>query len=167
MSTSRLLSYLAGIVIIGIVIYLVLLYVTVQSLSASITSISSLRYDIGSNTVSICFKLVINNTGLIDVEIEKIYYRVYVENDFLGEGSREDLVLKRGSTTYDFCLKTTPTDAIKALLRIIVGRGRANITIEGYIRTPIKGFDYIKLWTVKVPYRVTREIAIELKPGSS
>ena len=153
MKITRLWSYLTTILVIGIIVYLILLYITAQSLSAKIIGVEKLGFDPLTGNVKACFNVQVNNTGVIDVTIEKIYYRVYVNGEYLGEGSREDVVIKRGVNTVKICLVSESRDIVKILKQLIIRGGKANVTIEGYVDIPIKSFGVIKMWSVELPFR--------------
>ncbi|ADI31775.1 hypothetical protein [Staphylothermus hellenicus] len=153
---SRLWGILTGLIVIGIIIYIGLLWVTAQNISAQIKSIDTLTYDLAENKVLVCFRAQVNNTGYIDVSIEKLYYKVYIDKNYLGEGIKENILIKRGINNIDFCLQITPSNALRIILmRAITNNEKINVTVQGYIDVPIKSFGYIKLWTLELPYKET------------
>lgn len=145
---------------LGIIIYFVLLFLTSQGISIDSISINDIRYDISRNRVEACFNVQVNNTGYIDVSIEKLYCKVYVENHYLGEGTKENILIKRGVNSIDICLAVKPRDAVKVFLTILSEKETINVTIEGYIYIPIKSFGIIKLWTLELPFRESREVVL-------
>lgn len=149
-----------GLIVIGIIVYFILLFLTSQGISTNITAIDNIKYDIGKNQVEVCFNVQVNNTGYIDVTIEKLYYKVYIENQYLGEGTKENILIKRGVNNIDICLTTKPNDAIKALFITLSKKGAINVTIEGYIDIPIKSFGIIKLWTLELPFEESQEVTL-------
>jgi LEA14-like dessication related protein len=157
---SKLWGYLTGLIVIGIIIYLILLYLTAQSLSAEIIGIDSVGYDPFTSNVKTCFTIQVNNTGLIDVSIEKLYYKVYVDDQYLGEGVRENIVIEKGSNNIDICLVAESKDIVRSLGKLIIHGGRVNVTIKGYVDIPIKSFGVIKLWTAEIPFEKTATVEI-------
>ena len=157
---TRLWGYLTGLIVIGIIIYLILLYVTAQSLAAKVTGIESVGFDPLSNSVKTCFTVQVNNTGPLDVTIEKIYYKIYVDNKYLGEGVKKNIIIGKGSSNIKLCLTAESKAIADSLAEIIVHGGKVNVTVEGYVEIPIKSFGVIKLWTVQLPFKKTVEVNI-------
>lgn len=153
---SKLWGVFTGLIVIGIIIYIGLLWATSQSITVEIKSIKTLTYNPLKNKVLICFQVEVNNTGYIDVAIEKLYYEVYIDNEYLGEGYKENIVVTRGVNQINICLEVAPSDALKIMvLRSLANDEKVNVTIKGYIDIPIKSFGYIKLWTLELPYEET------------
>ncbi len=157
---SKLWGLLTGLIVIGIIVYIVLLWITSQSITAEVESIENIHYNPLKNNAEICFKIKVVNNGYIDVEIKKLYYKIYIDNKYLGEGVRENILINRGVNTIDFCLNTKPEKAVKTLLLSKLYKGKVNVTIKGYIEMPIKSFGIIKLWDLEIPYEKTIEVEI-------
>ncbi|WP_244372440.1 hypothetical protein [Staphylothermus marinus] len=158
---SKLWGILTGLIVIGIIIYIGLLWATAQSISAEMKSIETLTFNPTKNKVIVCFRVQVNNTGFLDVSIEKLYYKVYIDKNYLGEGYKENILIKRGINNIDFCLEMDPSDALKIILmRALTTHEKVNVTVQGYIDIPIKSFGYIKLWTLELPYKETYYVEI-------
>ncbi len=155
---SKLWGIVTGLLVIGIIVYFAMLWVTSQNISAEIKEVKTVTYKIGENKVNTCFVIQVNNSGIIDVTIEKLYYKIYVQGQYLGEGVKENLVIARGSNEDTICLETPPSDALKSLLVTLLHKGRVNVTVKGYIDIPIKSFGVIKLWTLELPFEKTVEV---------
>jgi LEA14-like dessication related protein len=156
---SKLWGIFTGLIIIGIIVYIGLLWVTSQSITAQLKSIETIKYSANSNKITVCFKIQVNNTGYIDVNIEKLYYQIYINGKYLGEGTKENLVISRGVNNIDICLVTTPSDILRVILvTALLHREKVNVTIKGYIDIPIKSFGIIKLWSLELPYEETYQI---------
>lgn len=155
---SRLWGLFTGLIVIGIITYFILLWYTSQSITAEIKSIENVKYSLINNRLETCFKLQVNNSGPIDVVIEKIYYKVYINNKYLGEGVKENIMIERGENNIDICLSSKSKDIINSILSTLKGRGKVNVTVKGYIEVPIKSFGVIKLWTLQLPYEETVEV---------
>lgn len=151
---SRLRSVLTGIIVIGVVVYLVLIALTAQAVSAELKEVSSVRYDVVNNMVVVEFVVKIVNNGLIDIEVEKLYYEVYVEGNYLGYGVKENIIIHRGENEISLTLKAPPSSILKTLL-LTLTRDKVEVTVKGKISFPIKSFGVIKLWTAEVPFEKT------------
>ncbi len=160
---SKLWGILTGLLVIGIIVYFAMLYVTSQNITAEIKSIKTINYKPFDNNLKACFTLRINNTGAIDVTIEKLYYRIYVDGEYLGEGTKENIVIGKGTNLIDICLNTSPDKVAKSVLIAAMDKGKVNVTIKGYIDIPIKSFGIIKLWTLELPFEETREVDISIR----
>ncbi len=159
---TKLWGILTGLLVVGIVVYLVLLYLTGQSLSADVDMIRSATYNLDTGKIRVIFVIEINNSGYVDVDVEKLYYEVYIDGNKLGEGVKENIVIHVGQNKIELYLDSAPSDAIKAALEAAKHTGKPhNITVKGYVDIPIKSFGVIKLWTARLPYEVTEQLYIE------
>jgi LEA14-like dessication related protein len=152
---TKLWGILTGLLVIGIIVYFAMLWVTSQNITAELKEIYSARYSIAENKLEICFLVEVNNSGLIDVTIEKIYYKVYINGEYFGEGSKENIVINRGTNRLNLCIKSPPSATLRSILIPLVNKGKVNVTIKGYIDIPIKSFGIIKMWTLELPYEKT------------
>jgi len=80
---------LTVLLVIGIVVYLLLLYLTSQAVTAEVRSVDNVQYDPVINMINVCFDIQVVNDGYIDLTIEKIYYKIYINGKYVGEGLRE------------------------------------------------------------------------------
>ena len=159
---TKLWGILTGLLVIGIVIYLVLLYQTAQSLSADIEIIRGATYNLDNGKIRVIFVLEVNNSGYIDVDIEKLYYEVYIDGNKLGEGVKENIVIHVGVNKIELYLDSAPSDAIKAAIEAAKYTGKPhNVTVKGFVDIPIKSFGVIKLWTARLPYEQTQQMYID------
>jgi len=51
-------------------------------------------------------------------------------------------------------------DLVKTVLDMVARRGKANVTIEGYIDIPVKSFGVIKMWTLELNYVKSMEVDV-------
>jgi len=157
---TKLWGVLTGLIVIGIIVYLGLLYQTSQSISADVKSIDSIRWIEFPDKIRIIFTLEVNNTGVVDVTIEKLYYRVYIENEYLGDGIKENILIMRGRNLIEVSFDTSVKHLSTGLIRILMQGGRFNVKIDGYIVIPIKSFGIIRLWSAEVPFIHSFEFSI-------
>ena len=157
---TKLWRVLTGLIVIGIIVYLGLLYQTSQSISADVKSIDSIRWIEFPDKIRIIFTLEVNNTGVVDVTIEKLYYRVYIENEYLGDGIKENILIMRGRNLIEVSFDTSVKHLSTGLIRILMQGGRFNVKIDGYIVIPIKSFGIIRLWSAEVPFIHSFEFSI-------
>ncbi len=160
---SKLWGILTGLLVIGIIVYFAMLYVTSQNITVEVETIKTVNYKPFNNNVEACFMLRVNNTGLIDVTIEKLYYRIYVDGEYLGEGTKENIVIEKGTNLIEICLNTSPDKIAKSVLVTAIGKGKVNVTVKGYIDVPIKSFGIIKLWTLELPFEQTMEVDLKTR----
>ena len=157
---TKLWRVLTGLIVIGIIVYLGLLYQTSQSISADVKSIDGIRWIEFPDKIRIVFTLEVNNTGVVDVTIEKLYYRVYIENEYLGDGIEENILIMRGRSLIEVSFDTSVKHLSTGLIRILMQGGRFNVKIDGYIVIPIKSFGIIRLWSAEVPFIHSFEFSI-------
>ncbi len=168
---TKLWGILTGLLVIGVIVYLALLYQTGQGLSAEVKLIRSVNYNLDTGKMRVIFVIEVNNTGYIDVDVEKLYYEVYIDGEKLGEGVKDGFVIHVGTNTIELYLDSAPSDAIKALFEAAKQTGKPhNVTVKGYVDIPIKSFGVVKLWTARLPFEKTSQLYIETytnksKPG--
>ena len=155
---SKLWGILMGIIVIGLLAYIGLLYMTSQQITADVKDIESIVYSPATETLRITFIVEVNNSGYIDVSIEKLCYEIYVEGEFLGSGYEETIFIYRGSNEIRIHLDTTLKQSLASIITIIVNRGNIDVTIKGKIVIPIKSFNLIKLWDAEIPFEETWKI---------
>ncbi|WFO75037.1 LEA type 2 family protein [Desulfurococcaceae archaeon MEX13E-LK6-19] len=158
---SRLWGIITGVIAIGLIVYLILVALTAQAISVELKEIRAVRYKMMDNNIEVEFVVKVVNNGLTDIEIEKLYYEVYIEGKYLGSGEKENIIIHRGENEIILTLETTPTSVIKTML-LTLTQNEIEITVKGKILFPIKSFGVIRLWTAEIPFEKTETVVLEL-----
>ncbi len=160
LAISRLWGIITGVIAIGIIVYLILVALTAQAISVELKEIKTVRYKMMDNKIEVEFVVKIVNNGLTNIEIEKLYYEVYIEGKYLGSGEKENIVIHRGENEIILSLKTTPSSVVRTLL-LTLTKDKVEITVKGKILFPIKSFGVIRLWTAEIPFEKTETVVLE------
>ena len=140
-------------IIIGSIIYLGLLYTSAQNIGVKKTEIVWLQ-PTGVTTWSIKFDVYVQSNGTIDITINKLTYKIYINGTYVGEGAKYDFTIKAGQTVkLTFELEF---DAVQlGLISILTSTGAKEIKITGIVSVPIKPFNLFSMRELTLPYSKT------------
>lgn len=141
------------ILILGVAAYLAGLYTHADEWRAEVAGTP----DVGvksPTTITLAVPVNIYNPDG-DVMIRNLYYRIYVNGEYVGDGFKPYLQLPHGNTTVDFKLEVN-------LLSLGCGTAKAfqqhediTIRVEGLLQFDVKAFGVIPWKTVTVPFNTT------------
>ena len=160
---TKLWGFFTGLLVIGIIVYIGMLWYTGQNISVNVERIEELRYNPFKDELSLDIVVEVNNTGLMDVTIDKLYYEVYIDEQYLGRGNREDIVIHRGRNEILLSFNTKTPDAARTLLTTALARGHIRVTVKGYVDIPIKSFGVIRLWTLELSFEPSSTVDVVKK----
>ena len=121
--------------------------------------------------ILIDFEVVVENPTSASFEVRHATYDVYVEDIYLGEGSRSPIVITPGTNRLTFSLETRTEKLLTALSKLIYeavreGRDYVDIDVEvrGILRIPIKLFNLIEVpgWTATLPYQIRETYRVSI-----
>jgi len=148
------------IIIVGVAVHLALVYNAAKSIEITDEKIVGIYPKYPSvDEYEVKFMLTLNNPKHTSIEIDYISYKIYVENEYLGEGEKPHFSLEYGSNNQTFLFSfsifnlTTPT-------RHLLMNGAANMTIKGDVIIPAKFLGLFTWRYVKVPYTIHERVKI-------
>ncbi|MGQ4891664.1 MAG: LEA type 2 family protein [Candidatus Njordarchaeia archaeon] len=141
------------IVLVGSVAYLGLLYVSAQNVSVKKVDVVWLQ-PTGITTWSVKFDVHVQSNGTIDITVNKLTYKIYINGTYVGEGAKYDFTIKAGQT-----IKLTfelEFDAVQlGLVSILTSTGAKEIKVTGVVSVPVKPFNLFTARELTLPYTKT------------
>lgn len=156
--TTRLRLAFTIVVIIGLVVHLALVYNTANSLSVEgrhVTNVAPTSLD-GEYTVT--FSITIDNPTRTSINVDRLTYKLYLEDDFLGEGEKAFFKVTTGTASYEFQV-TFDAASLAGPTYTLFTQESATLRITGKVTVPAKVFG---LWTythITVPYSQEEEVS--------
>jgi LEA14-like dessication related protein len=144
-------------VIIGIGSHLYLIYKAASSLEVSEVKVDSITSRSFSD-YDVTFTITIKNPTSTTLEVERLTYLIYLEDDFLGSGEKIDFEINPGSAEYSFVVRFNIYD-LDGTARQLFLTDSATLTINGDATVPVKMFGAWKISSITVPYEHDEEIS--------
>lgn len=132
---------------------------TAYTISIEVSEVRAVKYRVIDNEVELEFVIHVVNNGVIDIELDKVYYEVYIEGEYLGYGEKENIIIHRGENNLVFTLKTTPKEVVKTMLIGLLEK-EVEVTVKGKVVLPIKSFGLIRIWSVEIPFEKTKVVTL-------
>ncbi len=151
-------SLIIIVLIVITIIYLALIYQAASSVKIDPKKINGVKV-ISIQDYEVEFVLTLKNTANINVQVEKITYEVFIENDFLGKGEKLDFTIKSGTNDYIFSLGFNIFDLATAIRNQLLN-STSSIRINGQIFIPIKLLRMIKVGEVTGDYELVEDIGL-------
>ena len=145
-------------IIIGIIVYLFLIYAAANSLSIEDESIKSISPTGTPEEYNAVLVFSINNPTSTSIELDSITYEIYIEDNYVGEGEKGHFKIEPGIHDQDFTVVFNIRD-LPASIKTIYLEQNTNLTIEGEVTIPVKVFGLFTYTTITIPYSVTKEIS--------
>lgn len=147
-------------IVVGIISYLMMTYHVAQSLNVKDKYIEGVAPTGAPGEYNVFFVLVIENPTTSSLDIDIITYKAYIEQDYVGEGSKRDMSIKPGTKEYHFEFSFNIKDLSDATRTLFLDEN-ATLRIVGDVTIPVKIFDII-IWTrITLPYEIEEEIGSE------
>jgi LEA14-like dessication related protein len=131
-------------------------------LAASSVDVTNQKVDnITSQSVAeyeITFKLTLINPSSTDIDIERLTYQAYLEDEFIGEGEKSDFTIESGETDHTFKFTFNIYD-LAGSVRTLFITSTATLKITGDVTIPVKLFGQWKVASVTVQYEYNEEIS--------
>jgi len=156
---------------LGVYAYQLIVVANALSVSASVTSVSlegfNPPWDFYPDVIIFTIRVNINNPTSYSIEIDRIFYRVYIEDHYVGEGYKEHIYISPSSVTpiyLDFRVSTSDVlEIIADLLKS--GDNAIDYRIDMVITIPIKLFGVIRIFSLDIPHIETGFYVIPV-PGA-
>ncbi len=140
------------ILLVGVVIYGVMLYDAYNKISVGDVKVVDLHpTSLDLRTWEIKFRIYINNTADMNVEVTKITYKVYINGTYIGEGEKTSLVIEAHTNKYyQFSLEF---DAVQlGITTLLTSKGTKEVKVNGKVTIPLKPFNLFTLQQVSFDY---------------
>jgi LEA14-like dessication related protein len=124
------------IILLAALLDLFLVYSAASSLDVDPKRIESLK-PVTLQDYELDFILTLKNPSGSEIEVEKITYDIYLENDYIGSGERVDFTIQPGDHDQTFKFQFNIFDLAAAVLNhLLSSNGR--VKIVGKVTVPLK-----------------------------
>lgn len=148
------------IIIAGVAIHLVLVYNAANSIEITDKRIISLYpQSVLLDEYEVKFSLSIKNPKGTSIEVDYISYRVYIEDEFLGEGEKPHFSIDPGITNHTLLFSFTIYDLSSSTQRVLLS-GAANVTIKGEVMIPAKFLGLFTWRHITIPYTLHERMEV-------
>ncbi|MCE4617471.1 MAG: LEA type 2 family protein [Desulfurococcales archaeon] len=89
------------------------------------------------------------------VSVRNLYYRIYINGEYVGDGFKPYLDLPSGNTTTVFNLKIDLLSLGCGVSDALLNQENITIRVEGYLQFDIKAFGIIPWKTIAIPFNTT------------
>ncbi|MCD6572715.1 MAG: hypothetical protein J7K95_01300 [Thermoplasmata archaeon] len=144
------------IIIIGVATYLIFVYDAAKSISIVDKKIEG-AYPVSFDEYEVRFSLTLKNPKNFDIEIDYISYKIYIEDEFVGEGAKPHFFIENGVKKYGFDATFSVKNLSQAGKEALMN-GEANLKIKGVIMIPAKFFELFTWKHIKIPYEIRERI---------
>ena len=145
-------------ILVGIIVYLFWVYAAANSLSIEDESIKSVKSTGTPDEYEAVLELKISNPTSTTIEIDRITYKAYIEDNYVGEGEKERFKIEPNVHAQDFPVIFNIRD-LPLSVKTLYLQESTNLTIKGEVTIPAKVFGLFTYTTITVPYSVTKEIS--------
>ncbi len=148
------------IIIAGVIIHLFLVYDAAKSIEVVDKKIVGL-YPVYPkiDEYEVKFMLTLKNPKSTTIEVDYISYKIYIENEFLGEGEKPRFFIKHGTENHTFLFSFNIMDLTSSTREILIN-GNANVTVKGEIIIPAKFLGLFTWKYIKIPYTISDKVEI-------
>ncbi len=154
---KRILAVAVIALLLGTGTHLYLMYEAARSLEIRFERMDDIDH-LGNGRYRISFALGFHNPRDVDIEAHELDYDVYMEDEFVGQGTARDLVIPPGRSSREFSLDFDARDA-PGLVDILL-KDTAVLTVEGEAKVPVKAFGALEWASAEVPFREEREVKV-------
>ncbi|MCK4718082.1 MAG: LEA type 2 family protein [Thermoplasmata archaeon] len=144
--------------IIGSVAHMAFVYNAASSLSLEDTTLSGFTQGAEVGTFIVTVELTFDNPTFTSIDIDRLAYEIYVEDDYLGEGEKGEFSIKSGTQDHLFSLIIDLDDLSGPVLTLIT-QDTATLRIEGDVTIPVKAFGLFRWKTLTLPFDLEEEVS--------
>ncbi len=146
------------VIIIGLISHLILMYLAAESLEITDKKITKIRpLSTAFDEYEVTFKLTLRNPTNTAVELEKITYKAYLEDDFIGSGEKNEFSIDPGSKEYIFKFQFNIFDLTGSVRELFILQ-YVTLKIKGTVTVPVKFFGLVKVSEISMDYEMEKEV---------
>jgi LEA14-like dessication related protein len=109
------------------------------------------------------FEITLRNPTGSSIDVDRITYDLYLEDEFIGKGDKADFRVEPGSQTLEFQV-TFNAYGLPGPVQELFFSSTTTLTIEGEVTVPIKLFGLWRYTDVTVPYEHEEEVSSGTEP---
>ena len=151
------------IIVIALLGHVVIVINAANALEVEEVLVVAVVPDIMIGDFVVVFKISLLNPTGSTIEVDRITYLLYLEDEFIGEGEKSNFQVEPGSQNLEFDVTFTIYDLPGPIQELFYGSS-ATLTIEGEVTVPIKLFGVWRYTEVTVPYDHEEDISSGTDP---
>ncbi|KAA0013360.1 MAG: LEA type 2 family protein [Thermoplasmata archaeon] len=158
----RIKTMITIVIIVGVAIHLFMVYDAAKSIKIVDKKIIGVYPNyLEPDEYDIKFMLSLKNPKKTTIEIDYIKYKVYVEDEFLGEGEKPRFFIQHGTENYTFLFTFNIMDLVTPVKNILM-KGEVNITVKGDTIIPAKFLGLFTWKYIDLPYEINEKVKIPI-----
>lgn len=147
------------VIVVGLVSHVFLVYRAASSLEYMGGGVGSLESTTSPYEYKAVILLELKNPTTTAIDIDRLTYSIYVEDEFVGSGQKGAFSVRPGLDEYDFEVEFSITDMSEAT-RVLFLQENATLIITGEASVPLKIFGVYRLSSITVPYTIEEPVDI-------
>ncbi len=151
------------IIIVALVGHVAIVINAANSLEVERVRVISVAPGIVLGDFVVVFQITLHNPTGSSIDADRITYKIFLENEFIGEGEKTDFQVEPGSQNLEFEVTFNVYDLPAPIQELFFGSD-ATLTIEGEVTVPIMLFGVWRYSEVTVPYEHEEEVSSGTKP---
>lgn len=145
------------IIIIGLISHLILVYFATQTLEIKEKQFDKIE-QLSLTNYEVTFTLTFQNPTDTEIDINKLTYDVYLEDEYLGNGEKSSFAIQPGLKEHAFSLQFNIFD-LPAVVRELFLHSTATLKIVGEVTIPAKFFGLWEFTAIKNSYEITEDVS--------
>jgi LEA14-like dessication related protein len=151
------------IIIVALVGHIAIIINTANSLEVEGVRVISVAPGIVLGDFVVVFDITLLNPTGSSIDVDRITYKLYLEDEFIGEGEKTNFLVEPGSQRREFEVTFNVYD-LPAPVQELFFSATATLTFEGEVTVPIKLFGVWSYTEVTVPYEHEEEVSSGIEP---
>jgi LEA14-like dessication related protein len=145
-------------IIVGLLVYLYWVYAAASALSIENEKIKSISPTGSPGEYIAVLGLTLDNPTSTTIEVDRITYHAYIEDNFVGEGEETYFKIEPGVHELEFPVTFNIQD-LPVNAKTLFLEETANLTIKGEFSIPAKVFGLFTYTTITAPYSITEQVS--------
>ncbi len=145
-------------VLIMLVGHMVVVYNAANSLEVDSVRVTEVFPGSIDGDFTVVFEITLLNPTSGTIEVERLTYDLFLEGEFIGEGSKDHFSIEPGTTALDFAVTFNIFDLPEPAQDAFI-KASATLGIEGDVTVPIKLLGFWTYTRVTLPYDHEEEVS--------
>ena len=146
------------VIVVGLVGHVAMVINTANSLEVEDVTVISVAPGVVVGDFIVTFEITLDNPTSGSIDVDRLAYDLYLEEDFIGKGEKSNFMVEPGSQRLDFQV-TFNAYELSAPAQELFFSSAATLTIEGEVTVPIKLFGVWTYTEVTVPYEHQEQVS--------
>ena len=151
------------IIIVALVGHVAIVINAANSLEVERVRVISVAPGIVLGDFVVVFQITLHNPTGSSIDADRITYKIFLENEFIGEGEKTNFQVEPGSQNLEFEVTFNVYDLPAPIQELFFG-SVSTLTIEGEVTVPIMLFGVWRYSEVTVPYEHEEEVSSGTEP---